>query len=101
MTSKHFTGRLLGSARARRFVTGILLLSAALLVFGGCSALSSAVGEFSDLSGKIGIDSSGNNLAAQGIKTLENVADASSSPFTPEQEYYIGRSVASTILRSY
>ncbi|MFW6213439.1 MAG: M48 family metallopeptidase [Spirochaetota bacterium] len=40
-------------------------------------------------------------LALEGVETLGEVVDASNSPFTPEQEYFVGRSVAATILRSY
>jgi predicted Zn-dependent protease len=40
-------------------------------------------------------------LALQGVETLGEVMDAANSPFTPEQEYFVGRSVAATILDQY
>jgi len=87
------------STRALLFV-----LVASALVTTGCAQLGSALGELADaatgLGGRSGLgDSAG--LAVQGLKTLGDVVDASTSPFTPEQEYYIGRSVAATILRDY
>lgn len=79
-------------------LAGVVLALA--ITFAGCAMLESAVGEL----GAAGIasgPSQGARLAQTGLKTLSDVADASSSPFTPEQEYYIGRSVAATILDQY
>lgn len=74
----------------------------AVIVLAGCAQLGSAVGELADLGERSGLGGSkSSGLAVQGLKTLGNVVDASTSPFTPEQEYYVGRSVAATILNNY
>lgn len=88
----------------RRTALAVFVAAAAVLV-SGCAQLSSAMGEFADIGEAIGVvDSSTANrarIASTGIQTLDSIVDASTSPFTPEQEYYIGRSVAATILDSY
>ncbi|MFP4113519.1 MAG: M48 family metalloprotease [Spirochaetota bacterium] len=85
-------------------VTVLIFVSAAILLT-GCAELGQAVGEFATISDDLGIvDSAGSTearLALQGVKTLGDVVNASNSPFTPEQEHYVGRSVAATILRDY
>ncbi len=75
----------------------ITLAVAVVLLASGCAALGSAVGGIADLASAGGND----GVAVQTLKSLSNVADAATSPFTPEQEYYVGRSVAATILRDY
>ncbi|MFW6261650.1 MAG: M48 family metalloprotease [Spirochaetota bacterium] len=85
--------------RPRAIVVAFVVLALA-AALGGCAALQSAVGEVGDLGISTG-PSQGADLARTGLKTLSDVADASNSPFTPEQEYYIGRSVAATILDQY
>ncbi|HKJ86823.1 MAG TPA: M48 family metalloprotease [Spirochaetia bacterium] len=84
-------------SRQKTVRRGITLAAAVVLLASGCAALSSAVGELGDLAGVGGND----GVAVQTLKSLSAVADAATSPFTPEQEYYVGRSVAATILRDY
>ncbi|MFW6292143.1 MAG: M48 family metalloprotease [Spirochaetota bacterium] len=75
----------------------VTLALAAVLLASGCAALGSAIGELTDIASVGGND----GVAVQTLKSLSDVADAATSPFTPEQEYYVGRSVAATILRDY
>lgn len=83
--------------RIARFAAGSLLVA----TLASCAALSGAVGDLADL-GIIDESTSRNlELATTGVDSLSNVVDAASSPFTPEQEYYVGRSVAATILTDY
>ena len=75
-----------------------------LIVLTGCAGLDVAVGGLADVGEAFGLIDSDTadalELAGTGLETLANVVDAASSPFTPEQEYYVGRSVAATILSS-
>jgi beta-barrel assembly-enhancing protease len=99
-TRTRSTGRLARSKRCTRSLALVLFVLAGTIALGGCAALQSAVGGLGDLGIATG-PSQGAQLAQTGLKTLSDVADATSSPFTPEQEYYIGRSVAATILDQY
>jgi beta-barrel assembly-enhancing protease len=78
-----------------------LLLPAALL-FSGCQAMLASTTKATTQAEKSGVISS---ERAQSIKkSTENIAEADSKrreEFTPEQEYYIGRSVAAVILSKY
>jgi predicted Zn-dependent protease len=92
----------------RRRTQAIARVLAAVLsvsILAGCAQLGEAVGEFASISDGLGLvdaaDSTEAKLALQGLKTLGDVVNAQNSPFTPEQEYYVGRSVAATILRDY
>ncbi len=78
-----------------------LLVLAATLLLSGCAALAGIV----DAGANLGIVDSGTveafNNASSGLRSFADSVDAARSPFTPEQEYYIGRSVAAQILRDY
>ncbi|TVQ25113.1 MAG: peptidase M48 [Spirochaetaceae bacterium] len=77
----------------------ITIATAALVV--SCAGLSGALGSALAVGEGLGVSGSGARLALAGVRTLSEVVDAANSPFTPEQEYYIGRSVAATILKQY
>ncbi len=71
------------------------------MVLGSCAHLGSAVGELADAGARAGLPTAGAGAVVDGVRAVGAVADAATSPFSPEQEYYIGRSVSATILREY
>jgi beta-barrel assembly-enhancing protease len=80
-----------------RVVAAIVLVVA----LTGCAQISSVVGDLSRAGSRVGVSSAGSGAAFDTVRTLGDVANAATSPFSPEQEYYIGRSVSATILRDY
>jgi len=78
---------------------GLLLLVALFLV--GCASLGGALIDVAGIGRVLTPGDQRWALALEGVETLGEVVDASNSPFTPEQEYFVGRSVAATILKSY
>ena len=82
---------------ARR-IAAVLVLAA---VLNGCAQISSVMGDLSEAGAKVGAGTAGSGAVFDAVRTLGDVADAATSPFSPEQEYYIGRSVSATILRDY
>ncbi len=84
--------------RALLTAAGIATLT---IVLGGCAALGSAVSGIADAGARAGLPTAGSGLVVDGVRAVGAVADAATSPFSPEQEYYIGRSVSATILRDY
>ena len=78
-----------------KFVKVLLLLLVLAFVFSSCAVMNSMGGLVSavgDITGNENISAVGNSVAA--------VAEAS-APISPEQEYYIGRSVTASLLGSY
>ncbi len=75
---------------------------AVLALLTGCAGLDGAIGELASVGETLGLIDGDTattlDLAETGLTTLSNVVNAASSPFTPEQEYFVGRSVAATIL---
>jgi predicted Zn-dependent protease len=80
----------------------LCLLLPAVLLFSGCQAMLTSAAKVTAQAEKTGVISP---EKAQSIKkSTDNIADAESKrreEFTPEQEYYIGRSVAAVILNKY
>jgi predicted Zn-dependent protease len=71
------------------------------LLLAGCASLGGALTGVADIGRALTPGDQRWALALEGVETLGEVVDASNSPFTPEQEYFVGRSVAATILKSY
>ena len=86
------------AVRRTTVTTGGLILLAAVTLLSGCETIS----EFIDQTGIIddGTREAFQN-ASSGLQSFADSIDSARSPFTPEQEYYIGRSVAAQILRDY
>lgn len=80
----------------------LCLLLPVVLFFSGCQAMLTSTAKVTAQAEKTGVISP---EKAQSIKkSTDNIADADSKrreEFTPEQEYYIGRSVAAVILNKY
>lgn len=81
--------------RAGVFVALVVLLIATLV---GCESLGSLV-RVASLALPVSVDSAA--LAATAVTTIGDMYEAGTSPFTPQQEYYIGRAVAANILSRY
>ena len=79
----------------------VLLTAGAILSLSGCATLLETATGLSSIAGNLQSGETQGALALQGVETLGEVMGAANSPFTPEQEYYVGRSVAATILDQY
>ncbi len=79
----------------------IAVWCAGAIVLGGCAQMTSVMGELADAGSRVGVGTTGSGAVFDAVRTLGDVADAATSPFSPEQEYYIGRSVSAMILRDY
>jgi predicted Zn-dependent protease len=86
----------------KREVCFLYLFLPAVLLFSGCQAMMTGTAKVTAQAEKTGMISP---EKAQSInKSADNIAEADSrrrEEFTPEQEYYIGRSVAAVILNRY
>jgi beta-barrel assembly-enhancing protease len=85
----------------RKFCPLFLLLPV-LLLLSGCQAMMTGTAKVTAKAEKAGVISS--ETAQAGNKKMEVFAEADAKrreEFTPEQEYYIGRSVAAVILNKY
>ena len=90
------------SSRRVRSTSGLLVLAVvSLAAVGSCAQLGSAVGGLAKAGSSLGLPTTGSGLAVDAVRTVGDMATAATSPFSPEQEYYIGRSVSATILRDY
>ncbi len=86
------------STRARMAVLPIFIGSSLLLIVAGCKTFES----LGDLGGKVGVATG--TMSEEQAKSLSRSTKAISKTFadiTPEQEYYIGRAVAATVLKTY
>jgi predicted Zn-dependent protease len=86
--------------RAANTLRVVVLVTTA-LVISGCATFGSILSEVADVGSVLSPGDKRWELALQGVETLGEVVDAANSPFTPEQEYFVGRSVAATILNTY
>lgn len=85
-------------SRKSAFVYGLIgIAAAAVLSLSGCEALSGVTGELASLGL---IDEDVAKVAEVGAAGAE-VISAINETFTPEQQYYVGRGVAATILDQY
>lgn len=97
-----YTTRTPAGPRSR--VTRTLVLAAAslvLILLSSCATLLETAAGISTITSSLQSGETQWALALQGVETLGEVVDAANSPFTPEQEYFVGRSVAATILDQY
>ena len=83
--------------RMQRF-SRILLIGALLLIPVSCEMLDQAVQQGAEMAASQGLIS---DTQAGSIKKTSTAAAKSAEDITPSQEYYIGRSVAATILAQY
>jgi predicted Zn-dependent protease len=74
------------------------LLLAAVLLFSGCQTMQTATEKVTTLGESVGVI---RPSYARAIKKSTGAVSRSIEEFTPEQEYYIGRSVAAVILSKY
>jgi predicted Zn-dependent protease len=80
----------------------LFLLLPAVLLFSGCQAMLTSTAKVAAQAEKTGVIST--EKAKSIKKSTDNIAAADSKrreEFTPEQEYYLGRSVAAVILNKY
>ncbi len=80
-----------------RIGVGLAVLVGAAILFAGCSALAGVTGELSALGL---IDEDVQKVAEVGAAGAEVIGSINET-FTPEQQYYVGRGVAATILDQY
>jgi predicted Zn-dependent protease len=86
-----------GARRVSRVVAGVVVLLGTAAWLGGCSALAGVTGELSSL-GLINEDvAKAAEVGAAGAQVIGSINET----FTPEQQYYVGRGVAATILAQY
>jgi predicted Zn-dependent protease len=76
----------------------LYLLLPAVLLFSGCQAMLTSTAKITAQAEKTGVISP---EKAQSIKKSTDAVAKTQEEFTPEQEYYIGRSVAAVILNKY
>ena len=76
----------------------LYLLLPAVLLFSGCQAMLTSTAKITAQAEKSGVISP---EKAQSIKKSTDAVAKTQEEFTPEQEYYIGRSVAAVILNKY
>jgi len=76
----------------------LYLLLPAVLFFSGCQAMLTSTAKVTTQAEKAGVI---RPSTAKSIKTSTSAVSKSMEEFTPEQEYYIGRSVAAVILTKY
>ena len=76
----------------------LYLLLPAVLLFSGCQAMLTSTAKVTAQAEKTGVISP---EKAQSIKKSTDAVAKTQEEFTPEQEYYIGRSVAAVILNKY
>jgi len=76
----------------------LTMLLITIVLLGGCATMGSILSEGAGLGAQIGIisDSQAQSIAASGEAIQRSAED-----ITPEQEYYIGRAVAASILSQY
>ncbi|MHB8908512.1 MAG: M48 family metallopeptidase [Syntrophales bacterium] len=82
----------------KRRLFSLYLLLPAVLFFSGCQAMLSSTVKVTDKAEKAGAI---RPSTAESIKKGTSAVSRSIEEFTPEQEYYIGRSVAAVILTKY
>ncbi len=76
----------------------LYLLLPAVLFFSGCQAMLTSTAKVTTQAEKVGVI---RPSTAQSIQKSTSAVSKSVEEFTPEQEYYIGRSVAAVILTKY
>ena len=95
-----------GDTRAVRAARGLFAVAkiaaiaaiASIAALSGCALLEGVSGNIGSIPGLDSRTTRNLQLAGTVGSTLVNVVDAVNSPFSPEQEYYVGRSVAANIL---
>jgi predicted Zn-dependent protease len=83
------------SRHQKKWFAGFVAAASSALIISGCATIADVAATVGEATGQISAEQ------GQSIRRVGEAADKTFQDITPEQEYYIGRSVGATIIQAY